>query len=494
MIMKALTPLNKKYHYCLMILMICVYASGSSQTRGPQTLAQLEESPAGGRTLKLLDLINSEMDLSKENTALFTENYLSKKTEKGVYETIKNLHSKNGNLVLYSAERLSMYKYEMLVKSVHDKWFAIIIEIQQGPPFAIDEFEFNKTEPDTPPSEPLYISNDKKETKPKKLIIDKNAINKIDLKLTEMTKSGTFAGVAGVYKDWETVFVNAYGQSNKEKDINFKPATRFNIASLNKLFTMVAILKLNQEGKLKFSDLMKRYLPYMTDSKADKVTILHLLKHESGYGMYWDDEYFLANMDHLLTIESYMNFLKDASIAFDPGSKKMYSNTGYVLLGAIIEEVTGQTYYDYIQEIIFSPLNMVNTGYSIDFSDPNLAMGYTMQHEDESISDVKPNIDLTPVMGNSAGGGYSTLEDLRIFIKAWYEGKLLNSEMTIFGLTAFERTTGEPSGMLLGGGGPGTNAIIDYDPKNKLLVITLSNYDPPSAQTASKNIRDILFN
>lgn len=469
----------------------CVLSSG--QTRGPQTLAQLEDSPAGSRTLKLLDLINSEMNFSNENKSLFSENYLSKKTEKGLYESITDLQNKNGKIVLYSAERLSMYKYEMLVKSEHDNWLAIIIEIQQGPPFAIDEFEFNTTEPDNPPAKPLYISNEQKETKPKELIINEAALDQIDAKLTAMTKSGTYSGVAGVYKDWEPVFVNAYGQSNKEKGLHFKTTTRFNIASLNKLFTMVAILRLNQEGKLKFSDLMKKYLLYMSNSKADKVTILHLLKHESGYGMYWDDEYFLANMDQLLTIKSYLNFLKDASIAFDPGSKKMYSNTGYVLLGAIIEEVTGKTYYDYIQEIIFSPLNMVNTGYSIDFSDPNFAMGYTMQHEDESITEMKPNIDLTPVMGNSAGGGYSTLEDLRIFVEAWYEGKLLNSEMTVYGLTAFERTTGEPSGMLLGGGGPGTNAIISYDIANRLLVITLSNYDPPAAQTTSSNIRDILF-
>ncbi len=490
--MKILIHFNKRIGYLVAIMSITAICFG--QTRGPQTRAQLEESPAGIRTLSLLDFINSGEGLTDENKMLFSKNYLVEKTENGLYETIANLHSKMGNLVLYSSERLSMYEYKMLVKSEHDSWLSFNIGIQQGPPFAIDEFEYNATEPVNPPIEPLYISSEKKETKPKELIINQAALDQIDTKLKAMTKSGTYSGVAGVYKDWEPVFVNAYGQSNKEKDLYFKTTTRFNIASLNKLFTMVAILKLSQEGKLKFSDLIKNYLPYMSDSKADKVTILHLLKHESGYGMYWDDEYFLSNMDQLLTIGSYMNFLKDASIAFEPGTKKMYSNTGYVLLGAIIEEVTGQTYYDYIQKIIFDPLNMDNSGYNIDFSDPNLAMGYTRQHEDESITELTTNIALTPKMGNSAGGGYSTLEDLRKFLRAWYEGKLLNTEMTIYGLTAFERTTGEPSSMLLGGGGPGTNAIINYDMSNRLLVITLSNLDPPTAQLASKNIRDILFN
>ncbi|NNC82127.1 MAG: serine hydrolase, partial [Flavobacteriales bacterium] len=150
------------------------------------------------------------------------------------------------------------------------------------------------------------------------------------------------------------------------------------------------------------------------------------------------------------------------------------------------------TYYDYIDSLILDPLGMENTGYRIDFQDDRLATGYMRDPQDPE-APLQPADPFTPIMGNSAGGGYSTLDDLYRFVKAFYAGELLDREGMVLTTTHFERSVGEMKGLLLGGGAPGANSIIDYDIDADLLIIVLSNYDPPGAEEAARTIRGLIL-
>ncbi|MGH9837018.1 MAG: serine hydrolase [Blastocatellia bacterium] len=180
-------------------------------------------------------------------------------------------------------------------------------------------------------------------------------------------------------------------------------------------------------------------------------------------------------------IESLRRELGDIALpaSFEPGTSRAYSNGGYIVLGAIIEKVTGQSYYDYVRERIFKPAGMENTdSYEVDASVPNLATGYLRNEKGERVS----NVYTKPARGSSAGGGYSTVEDMLKFTIALQSNKLLSHENS--------RKLG--GGLGIAGGAPGINAALELDPTSGYTIIVLSNYDPPSAGNVSEQIRKLI--
>ncbi|MCH7772719.1 MAG: serine hydrolase, partial [Bacteroidetes bacterium] len=196
--------------------------------------------------------------------------------------------------------------------------------------------------------------------------------------LKRQTKKGDFSGAVLVSVKGKTKFEKAYGLASKRFNIPNNTKTKFNIGSLNKLFTATAILQLYEQGLLKLDDPLSKYSTQFPQEIADKVTIRHLLKHQSGWSSYWDNEYFIAHYTGLKTIDEYISFLKDVPLEFEPGSQTHYSNTGYVILGAIIEKITGESYFDYVRANIYNKADMEDTdSYEMDMPIPNLAIGYT---------------------------------------------------------------------------------------------------------------------
>ena len=472
---------------------VCAIVFAGAQTRGPQTIDQLQASPAGSKIIKLLDFISSGKNLGDKEKRLFTQRMLEENSEKGLMDFIATIRENDGNLVLYKANRLGMFKYELTIKSEKGNWLSMDVSIQESDPYAIDRFGIRKINPEDPPESILYQPGKAEGTAPRKLRINDKAIKDIGDQFEDIAKTGDFSGVIGVFHNWEALFIESYGSSNLQTGIGNEKETKFNIGSLNKLFTSIAVLKLVQEGKLSLTDPMIEHLPEMSDPKARSVTIEHLIKHTSGYGMYWDDPHFLENRTDLLTIPDYMVFLKDAPIGFDPGSSQRYSNTGYVLLGAVIERITENSYQEYIESTFFKPLGMLRSGHKLDFNDPELATGYSRGFGSESSTELSTNTEMLPPVGNSAGGGFSTVSDLMKFVKALYNGELLNPKMTAMATSRFTKDSGKLEGMRIGGGAPGINAIIDYNPEDNLLVVVLANLDPPSAESASRKAKSALY-
>ena len=309
--------------------------------------------------------------------------------------------------------------------------------------------------------------------------------------LEQEAAAGSFAGAVLVARNGKPDFAEAYGFADREHKTPNTLRTRFRIGSMNKMFTAVATLQLVQAGKLSINDAVGKYLTdYPNKDIATKVTIHELLTHTGGTGDIFGPE-FEAHRLELRTLQDYVKLYGARGPQFEPGSKWEYSNYGFILLGVVIEKVSGENYYDYVREHVYKPAGMTATGSEPeDQTVDGRSIGYTKMDS----SDWRPNTDTLPYRGSSAGGGYSTVEDLLKFAQALQANKLLDSHYTEL------LTTGKPgtpdnsyaygfgdskiSGSRCfghGGGAPGMNGELQICPGAGYVVAVLANTDPPAA-------------
>lgn len=311
-----------------------------------------------------------------------------------------------------------------------------------------------------------------------------------------------FAGVVLIAKSGKPVFAEAYGLADRERKTPNTLKTRFRIGSMNKMFTAVSILQLTQAGKLDLKETVGKYLTdYPNKDIASKVTIHQLLTHTGGTGDIFSPE-FEAHRLELRTLQDYVNLYGNRAPKFEPGSRWDYSNYGFILLGAIIEKVSGQSYYDYVREHIYEPAGMTSSGSEPeDKAVSDRSIGYTKM--DSTVW--TPNTGTLPNRGTSAGGGYSTVEDLSRFAEALLGHKLLDTLYTEM------LTTGKPgtpdrsyaygfedrmvNGTRCfghGGGAPGMNGDLKICPGPGYVIAVLANLDPPAASRVSDFITNRL--
>jgi CubicO group peptidase (beta-lactamase class C family) len=249
--------------------------------------------------------------------------------------------------------------------------------------------------------------------------------------LKRLADADVFSGAVLLAKDGVPVYKAAYGTANKDYGVLNKIDTKFNLGSMNKMFTAVAVAQLVEKGKLSFDDPLSKFIPDFPDAEsAKKIQIKHLLSHTAGLGPYFSKRYQDTSRNKLRTVDDMMALAKqDEKLLFEPGTKWQYSNTGMLVLGKVIEIVSGQNYYDYVRESIYKPAGMVNTdAYELDKVNPNLAVGYHKTFTDNGI--VWSNNVFQHVMrGGPQGGGYSTVEDLLRFDQALRGGKLVSPAM-----------------------------------------------------------------
>ena len=321
-------------------------------------------------------------------------------------------------------------------------------------------------------------------------------------KLEADAAEGSFAGAVLVAKNEKPIFAEAYGLADREQNVPDKLKTRFRIGSMNKMFTAVSILQLVQAGKLGLDDPLGKYLTdYPNKDVAAKVTIHQLLTHTGGTGDIFGPDFDKHRLE-LRTLQDYVKLYGTRAPQFEPGSKWEYSNYGFILLGVIIEKVTGQSYYDYVRERVYVPAGMTSSGSEPeDQAVADRSIGYTRMDSPQG----KPNTDTLPYRGTSAGGGYSTVEDLVKFANALQENKLLNPHYTEL------LTTGKPgtpdntyaygfgdhkiNGTRCfghGGGAPGMNGALEICPGPGYVVAVLANLDPPAATRISDFITNRL--
>lgn len=302
----------------------------------------------------------------------------------------------------------------------------------------------------------------------------------------EQTKKDEFSGVVLVGRHGEVVLQKAWGLANRETKAPNTLDTRFRLGSMNKMFTAVATLQLVEAGKLSLDDTIGKILPdYPNKDVASKVTVRHLLTHTGGTGDIFGPDF----EKNRLTLREHGDYLKlygSRGLTHEPGAEFRYSNYGFVLLGALIEKVSGMSYYDYVRSHIFQPAGMTSTD-SLTEADavPNRSIGYM-----KGPGGWAPNTDTLPWRGTAAGGGYSTAGDLLRFAQALESGKLISKASLAAATTPHKEDYGygfgiEGEGPLRSyghnGGAPGMNGDLRIYPQSGYVVIALSNLDPPAA-------------
>ena len=242
-----------------------------------------------------------------------------------------------------------------------------------------------------------------------------------------LAERGIFSGTVLLAKQQDVLYQSAKGMAELRYQVPNNLETKFNLGSMNKMFTGVSILQLVAANKLALDDKLVKYLDHSLfgEGNFDAITIAQLLTHTAGLG--WPD--FPQGSQHTLRQHAdYKPLLSKIPLAAEPGSGFRYSNEGMLLLGLVIEAVTGQSYDDYVQQHIFAPSGMAHSGnFDLDGVTPNLAMGYFYS---SALNSMQSNVLIHGVKGNAAGGGFSTVEDLHKFAVALSGYKLLSKALT----------------------------------------------------------------
>ena len=274
-----------------------------------------------------------------------------------------------------------------------------------------------------------------------------------------------FSGTVLLAHGGKPLFFKSYGMANKEWSVPNTNDTKYNVGSINKFFTNQALKQLHDAGKLDYDKTLRTYLPDYPSDIADRITIKQLMEHRSGLGDFFGPEYNAAPKNRIRALADYLPFFANKPLLFEPGTQQRYSNAGYVVLGLVIEKLSGASYYDYVREHICKPAGMTSTdSYTPDDITPRRATGYTRRGDSPGMH---ANIYSLPGRGSSAGGGYSTAEDM------------LRLAMTL-----------KTDGLGIGGGAPGLNAALEIEGGWQLIV--LANYDPPAAEEVAANVRKMI--
>jgi len=288
-----------------------------------------------------------------------------------------------------------------------------------------------------------------------------------------------FMGTVLAVRDGKILLNQGYGSANLEWGVPNSPTTKFRLGSITKQFTAACILLLEERGKLKTDDPVKKYLP---DAPAawDKITIFHLLTHTSGIPSFTGFPDYRSTEAVRTTPEQLVARFRDKPLEFQPGEKWNYSNSGYVLLGYLVEKISGQSYSEFVQQNIFDRLGMKDSGYDSNSAIiPHRADGYTRRPKGlEHAGYIDMSIPF------SAGALYSTTEDLLRWEQGLFGGKLLSAVSLQKMTTPFKHDYAFGLGVLEnkghkliehGGGIEGFNTQLSYYPDDKLVIAVLCN-------------------
>jgi CubicO group peptidase (beta-lactamase class C family) len=318
--------------------------------------------------------------------------------------------------------------------------------------------------------------------------IPQDVISSIDAYLDNLAKEGAFSGSVLIAQGDNILLSAGYGMADIENNVPNTPQTRFHIGSVTKQFTAMAVLILQAQGKIDLEEQVCSHIPDCPDDWKE-ITIHQLLTHSSGLPDSWQFYADKNKPDVSYDPEEIIGWFEDAPLDLEPGDRFSYSNTGYLLLGYLIEEVSGQSYEVFLRQQIFEPLEMTNTGYAHD--DTDLAVGYSYNGFEAEF--------INPSLPYSAGGLYSTVEDLYRWDQSFYTEELIPQELldTIF--TPFISTpylpyappydqvsygygwfVGERLGHRVAGHGGtynGFRALIERYPDDEISIMILSNLE-----------------
>jgi CubicO group peptidase (beta-lactamase class C family) len=334
--------------------------------------------------------------------------------------------------------------------------------------------------------------------------------DKIDGLMKLYYDDGKFNGAALVAEGGRVIYEKGFGLANMEWNIPNRPDTKFRLGSITKQFTSMLILQLVEEGQISLEGTLSEYLPYYREDTGKKVTIHHLLTHTSGIPSYTNLPNFMDEVSRdPYGVEEFVRKYCSGDLEFEPGARFNYNNSGYFILGAVIEKIAGRPYEKVLEEKIFKPLGMKNSGYDRHGPIiPDRAAGYEQSLEGYTNA---PYLDMS--LPYAAGSLYSTAEDLFIWDQALYTDKLLSAKLKelLFkpyvpmgeaaygygwgvGKKKLPQSKREVSVISHAGGINGFNTLIERYVDDRHLIVLLNNTGGTSLREMSTAVFRILYN
>jgi CubicO group peptidase (beta-lactamase class C family) len=449
----------------------------------------LPEGPMGARVQSFIEVVNSG---NTDRIKRFLTTECAKEFREAIplddhISTALGFLRDTGGIDFYSVRTYTPERPGATVVIVKDRllgnWWGVTFRFGGAPEFLIGGLRIGPARPPAGISEPALSESE--------------ALAEIRALVTGLKQKAWFSGAVLVAKGAGVLMTDFAGEANKGDHAPINIDTKFNLGSMNKMFTATAAARLVEAGKLSFDDPISKYIDetWLPKAVTDAITVRHLITHTSGLGSYFNEVYDRSSRALFRNLDDYKPLIKDDRPAFTPGEKFQYSNTGMFLLGVVIEKVTGEDYFDHIREAIYAPAGMTNSdSYEMDYPVENLAIGYSPDLK--SPYHWQNNLYKHVIKGGPAGGGFSTVKDLHRFALALLSGKLISKAMRDTMWTDFKganygygfTVVQSPMGKAVGhsGGFPGINSQLDIYVDAGYIVAAMSNIDNGASPLANK--------
>lgn len=463
---------------------------------------ELPDTPAGQRLSEIIAIINAG-DAARAEAYLtkhLTDDFRAMIPMEEHVAMMQRMHDTTGGIEFYATRQYEQPRPENEITGIVrtrllDSWRGIALAVEPEPPHGIARLMFAPARPpsDLPDDRPLTESA---------------AVAELKDFLARAARHDLFSGAVLVARGDDVLLRAAYGPASRRFDVANRVDTKFNLGSMNKMFTAVAIAQLQERGKLDWDDPVSKYLDegWLKPADAERITIRHLLTHTSGLGSYFTDAFFEGSKARFRVMQDYKPLVSGDTPAFEPGSDWAYSNTGFLLLGLVIEKASGQSYDDYVRTQICDVAGMPNTGcYEMDHPVPNLAIGYS-RGDNADGTKWESNLFKHAIKGGAAGGGFSTVDDLLHFAQALRTDRLVKpaTRALLWTATPQSNRSGSPYGLGFGimgppgdrivghtGGFPGIGAKLALHLDTGYTVVILSNVDG-GVQIADEKLIELL--
>jgi len=478
---------------CL-VLLICLFLLQVSFAQQPGETDYRDESvmPQGKKGERIQSLIDSLNANDPERIRRFMEEECAEKFRNFApmeqhIEIMLGFYQETGGITFHSIRTYVPERKGETAVILKDRnfesWHGLTIRFDGSEEFLINGLQFNYATTPSNVSEPD--------------ISEEEFIRQTREMMERLRERDVFSGTLLIAKDEDILYTFVCGEASKRFHVPNNMDTKFNLGSMNKMFTATSIVQLVEQGKLSLDDPISKYVDetWLPKDITDKITVHHLLTHSSGLGSYFNEAYEKGSRMLYRNVNDYKPLIKDDKPAFEPGKRFRYSNTGMFLLGVVIESVTGESYFDYIRKNIYGPAGMKNSdSFEMDYPVENLAIGYSPDRN--SPWKWQNNIFKHVIKGGPAGGGFSTVGDLHRFALALKSGKLVSKESLEklwtdylganygYGFQVEEGPDGKVVGH--GGGFPGINGNLNIYLGRGYVVAVLSNYDRGASPVARK--------
>ncbi len=398
--------------------------TAAPETKGPNS-PEFPKSEAGGRAASWFQAFNAgETSMKRYLEAHVAPAALEKRSVEERMEIYRDMKEERGKITAIEVHEFTDSSVKVIARGERGGRFVMTFVCEDDAPHRLLGIRVE----DLPPEEGTPEGADDAEYSAAPAgpqWTDAQVTSALTATLDSLARAGAFSGAALLAKGDQVLLRQGYGLASRRFATPNRPDTKFCLGSINKIFTRIAVEQLARAGKLKLDDRIDRYLPSYPREAAAKITIQMLIDHRAGVPDIFGPKYMTADRTQLRSVSDWVALIQDQPLRFQPGTREEYSNGGYVLLGAIVEKVSGKNYYDYVRERIFDPAGMKDTdSYETDDPVANLASGYTRRLGGASEGPWRDNETTRPGRGSPAGGGYSTVDDLFRFAQALRSGKL----------------------------------------------------------------------